>query len=168
MKENLSITGLDTEMRKILILGIGNSCRSDDGLGWKFVEIIEELGYNAQDYEFRYQLQVEDAALIAHYDVVIFVDASMARLKEGFEIKPCTAIEPDFFSTHAQKPEAILYLTNKLYGKFPHAYTLAISGLEWALSTSLSQEAETNLQTALGFFIEKFLPAIQPELVDRF
>lgn len=149
----------------ILLIGIGNEGRGDDGLGWKFVEMIDGLGYDFLDYEFRYQLQVEDAAVIGNYDVVVFVDASHEKLGGGFEIRSCMAANHAFFSTHAQVPGAILYLANHLYNKFPKAYTLAISGKEWELQTSLSREAEKNLQSALSYFLEQFLPVIQPKMV---
>jgi len=149
----------------ILLIGIGNSGRGDDGLGWKFVETIDGQGYDFLDYEFRYQLQVEDAALITNYDVVIFVDASHDKLSGGFEFRRCISASHSFFSTHAQAPGAIVHLANNLYNKFPKAYTLAISGRSWELETSLSEEAENNLQAALSFFTEQFLPTAVPQLV---
>ncbi len=156
---------LKTDSTGILIIGIGNSGRGDDGLGWKFVELIDGLGYDFLDYEFRYQLQVEDAALISNYGVVIFVDASHDKLSNGFEMKSCIPANHSFFSTHAQIPGAILNLANNLYNKFPKAYTFVISGKDWDLKTSLSKEAEKNLQAAISFFIEQFLPTIQPKMV---
>lgn len=151
------------ENRKILLLGIGNSGRGDDGLGWSFVEAITDGGYEFLDSEFRYQLQVEDADLIARYDTVIFVDASQDPLKEGFGIRPCVAVGQYSFTSHALEPGAIVYLTNTLYHTFPDAYILAINGVEWELQCALSKEAEANLNAALGFFRESILPAMQQE-----
>jgi len=151
---------------RTLLVGIGNSGRSDDGLGWKFIEEIGNLGYDFLNCEFRYQLQVEDALLVSEYDVVVFVDASQEKLTHGFEMMSCIASDCYFFTTHAQMPGAILFLTNRLYNKFPKAYTLAISGNEWELDTSLSTEAKHNLQAAVNFFVEEFLPTIQPALIS--
>ena len=149
----------------ILLIGIGNSCRGDDGLGWEFVERITALGLDGFDYEFRYQLQVEDAALIRDYDIVIFVDSSKEKLCGGFQMRRCISASHSFFSTHSQAPSAILHLANNVYTKFPKAYILAISGREWDLQTSLSIEAQKNLESALSFFIGQFLPSIQPKMV---
>lgn len=151
-----------TDNHRILLIGIGNSGRNDDGLGWRFVETIEQSGYDFLDYEYRYQLQVEDAVLVSNYDVVIFVDASEENLCKGFEMRSCISADFYFFTTHAQIPGAILYLANHLYTSFPKAYTLAISGKEWGLKTSLSTEAERNLQSALSFFTGDFLPTLHP------
>lgn len=149
----------------ILVIGIGNNCRGDDGLGWKFIETVESMGYDFIDHEFRYQLQVEDAQLIANYDVVVFVDATYDKIENGFGVKPCVAAENAAFSTHAQSPEAILHLTNHLYNKYPKAYVLAISGEVWELQTSLSETGTNHLQAAVDFFTSQFLPIEPAETV---
>lgn len=157
------LNDLKAEERKILLLGIGNSGRGDDGLGWSFVEALADGTHPWLDYEFRYQLQVEDADLIAGYDTVIFVDASQEDLKEGFEIRPCTATNNCSFTTHALDPGGVVYLANTLYGKYPETYVLAIAGTSWELQIGLSQQAVDNLNAALGFFRGSVLPAMQQE-----
>ena len=91
---------------KMLLIGIGNTGRGDDGLGWEFVERINDLGYDFLDYEYRYQLQVEDAELIARYDIVVFADASHQELDGGFELRRCISASHSYFTTHAQSPAA--------------------------------------------------------------
>ena len=142
--------------RKILLIGIGNNCRGDDGLGWKFVELVESMGLDFIDHEYRYQLQVEDAALISEYDVVYFVDASYEKMDKGFELRPCIASDEEQISSHAQSPGAILKLANNLYQKHPEAYILAIGGEGWELQTWLSETAVRNLVEATSFFAEQF------------
>lgn len=144
----------------MLLLGIGNCGRADDGLGWAFVDRMDSMGYDFCDIEYRYQLQVEDAELISGYDLVIFVDASQDTFGEGFDMAPCLAAGHAFFSTHAQAPAAIVHLANELYHSFPTAYLLAISGKEWALQSSLSIQGEKNLEAAVSFFTGRFLPAL--------
>jgi hydrogenase maturation protease len=153
---------LKTNSNKLLLIGIGNSGRGDDGLGWKFTDMLERYGYDFLDYEYRYQLQIEDTVLISGYDKVIFADASHAVLETGFEVKACEAANHYFFSSHIQSPETILYLANDLYNKHPEAYCVAISGNYWDLKTSLSNEAEKNLASALSFFVKDFLRTIHP------
>ena len=154
--------------QKILLIGIGNNCRGDDGLGWKFVELVEAMGLDFIDCEFRYQLQVEDAAMISEYDVVYFVDASYEVLMDGFTVRPCEAGSQEQFSTHTQGPEAILGLVNSLYKKFPKAHVLAIGGESWELETNLSETAKKNLIEAVSFFAELFFEVEEAEtLIDR-
>lgn len=154
---------LKTDSNRILLVGIGNSGRGDDGLGWKFADYFKEKTnscFNPFDIEYRYQLQIEDTVLICKYDIVLFADASHLVLTNGFEIKPCTAASHYFYSSHMQSPETILYLANELYNKFPETYTIALTGYNWGLKTSLSKEAEKNLASAITFFSKDFLPEI--------
>lgn len=148
---------LKTDSTNILIIGIGNCGRGDDGLGWKFTSLVENAGHPLIDCEYRYQLQIEDATLIGEYDWVFFADASHRRLKNGFEISPCTASSHYYYSSHMQSPETILYLASDLYNKFPKAYTIAISGYHWDLKTSTSKKADKNLESAFAFFKNEFL-----------
>lgn len=135
-----------------LLVGIGNSGRKDDGLGWKFAGLVSGSGKTLIDCEYRYQLQVEDVLTVSRYDKVIFVDATHDEPEDGFELKHCRAAEHYFYSSHMQSPETILYLAKELYNKEPEAFVLAISGNQWGLGTRLSQKAENNLQKALLFF----------------
>lgn len=148
---------------KILIMAIGNNCRADDGLGWRFVEEIERMGIDFIHYEYRYQLQVEDSALISEYDSVFFVDATYEAYLDGFNIYDCAGDCDCKFSSHAQSPGAIVSLTNNLYKIFPKAYIIAICGEQWGLQTYLSETAERNLQAAVSFFTRHFLP---PKLIS--
>ena len=150
---------------KVLFIGIGNCGRGDDGLGWEFTDRLKRYDCHFLDYEYRYQLQIEDTVLIARYDTVIFADASRAELEHGFEIEKCSAANHYFFSSHIQSPETILYLANDLYNKQPEAYTVAIAGNYWELETSLSKIAEENLQSAFTFFTKDFLPTIQHRIM---
>ncbi|PSR08953.1 MAG: Ni/Fe hydrogenase, partial [Bacteroidetes bacterium] len=59
-----------------LLLGIGNSGRADDGLGWAFAEAFSDQA-DLFEVELRYQLQIEDALLISTYQRVVIVDASV-------------------------------------------------------------------------------------------
>jgi hydrogenase maturation protease len=151
--------------QKILVIGVGNNCRGDDGLGWKFVELVEVMDLDFIDHEYRYQLQVEDAALISEYDVVYFVDASYEKMEKGFELRPCIAFDEERVSSHAQSPGTILKLANNLYKKFPEAWVLAIGGESWELETSLSEVAERNLIDATSFFAEMFFETEVAETV---
>ena len=134
--------------KKVLIIGIGNDARGDDGLGWAFVQKLS-LPKQHFNLEYRYQLQVEDAELISNYDLVIFVDACHDTLPNGFAFEPCQAIAGFEFSTHAVKPEAILALCKDLYDSSPQTYIFKIQGYQWELGSQLSDLATINLNSAL-------------------
>lgn len=140
----------------IIILGIGNNGRQDDGLGWMFLDFLEEQNANI-DIEYRYQLQIEDADLISNYSRVIFVDATKEETKDGFYLEPCHPSEAYSFSTHALAPETILYLSNKLYNHKPDASIFAIQGYDWELMIGLSDKGNINLEKAKKYFKDTVL-----------
>jgi hydrogenase maturation protease len=151
---------------KTLIFGIGNCGRADDGLGWAFLDELELKFSENFDLEYRYQLQVEDAELASHYNTVFFVDAHRLNLKEGFIIEKCTPIETHHFSTHELPPQTVLYLTNKMYNKFPKTYIIGITGSVFKLKLGLSEIATRNLLKSLNQFY-KITETKQPELSTK-
>ncbi|MBT8301925.1 MAG: hydrogenase maturation protease [Maribacter sp.] len=142
---------------KILILGIGNCGRADDALGWTFIDEIKENLPANYDYEYKYQLQVEDAELISHYDVVYFVDAHKDQFDKGFTWGDGHPIATHSFTTHELDPGTVLYLSKSIYDKLPKSYILGISGLRFELKIGLSDKAKENLSQALEFFNDKTL-----------
>ena len=150
------MSDLNTDIKKILVIGIGNCGRHDDGLGWKFTDMISKHSQGKVDSEYRYQLQVEDSVLVSKYDTVIFADASHSKLKQGFEIHRCRAATHYFYSSHMQTPETILYLAKELYNKIPKSFIVAIKGHIWGLGTTLSRVAEKNLEKAVLSFEKEF------------
>ena len=93
-----------------LLFGIGNSARSDDGLGWAFLEKIEQESFFDGQIEYRFQLQVEDAALISTVDHVIFVDSFSGDLPEGYEFDVCEPSADFEYTSHVLAPQAVLAL----------------------------------------------------------
>ena len=135
-----------------LLVGIGNSGRSDDGLGWAFLDRIQEGTAFGGQVEYRYQLQVEDAALISEVDHVVFVDSYQGDLPGGFQLVCCEPVSEFSFTSHELPPGAVLSLCRDLYGKLPRAEILMIQGASWDLQIGMSPEAEKRLDDALHFF----------------
>ncbi len=145
------------EIAKVLVVGIGNCGRSDDGLGWAFLDELDTRKATVT-LAYRYQLQIEDAEKISHHPVTIFVDASHEVLPDGFRWQKCKPTGNFSFSTHALAPEAITGLCRQLYGATPQVYILAIQGHEWGLGEGLSPGAQQNLLKALNFFEAMITP----------
>lgn len=142
---------------KILVLGIGNSGRSDDGLGWAFLDALGDQYGDILDLEYRYQLQIEDAELVTHYDRVVFVDAHQGVLPGGFLWKKCLPKDNQSFSSHELSPDTIVYLTQSVYDKEIDAYILGIQGEYFELKIGLSDKAKSNLKEAILFFKESLV-----------
>jgi len=141
---------------KVLIYGFGNPGRLDDGLGPAFAEAVQERAFEDLTVESGYQLNVEDAALVADREVVIFVDAAVG----GPEPFSFCGIEPGgslSFSSHSLGPEVLLALAGDLFGVRTRGYILGIRGYEFDdFGEGLSAGARRNLESALRF-IERCL-----------
>ena len=137
-----------------IILGIGNSGRSDDGLGWEFLKRVENSMHFKGLPFYRYQLQVEDAELIKDFKTVIFVDSVRTPLKDGYNWKECKPEENHEFTTHTLSPETVVSLCNGLYKRNPIAFVLEIQGYDWELELGLSEKAIKNLEAALNSFFQ--------------
>lgn len=136
----------------MLLIGIGNSSRRDDGLGWAFLDKIKEKNIPGVELVYKYQLNIEDAEMITETNTVIFIDAFSGDLENGYSFEKCLPIDSFEFTTHALSPGVIVSLCKNLYDSEPDAYVLKIQGSEWELKDGLSPLGETNLQKALDFF----------------
>lgn len=136
----------------ILIYGIGNPGRRDDGLGPALVELLEAARLEGVAFDSNYQLNVEDALACSDQETVIFADASeTAEAPFAFtELEPAREIA---FTTHELSPAAVLALCEELYGRRPKAWTLAVRGYAWDIGEGLSPQAEINLSAALAFLL---------------
>lgn len=138
----------------ILIYGIGNPGRNDDGCG---IVCVEEMGHwlatqgiRNVHCETNYQLNIEDAEMISGFDMVVFVDATIEPIKD---IR-YTAVDPSGsrieFTMHAISPSFVLDLCSKLFGTAPDTYLLQIKGVEWAFREELSETGIQNVKKAVN------------------
>ena len=143
--------------RRVLVFGIGNPGRGDDGLGAAAVERLEPLGLPGVTCDANYQLNIEDALTCSRYDVVVFVDAARG-LRVPFTWAKVRAEAAVPAMTHAMGPGAVLAVCAGLYGRRPEAHLLAIRGHRWDLGEGLSPQAERDLRGAVRFlegFVKK-------------
>ena len=140
---------------KILVIGYGNPGRLDDGLGPAFAEKIRALELPGVAVESNYQLNIEDADLVAQFDVVVFADASV-NAGEPFEFQPLEKKDPTVgFSSHSITAGSLLGLAEELFNATPDACTMAIRGYDFnEFGEWLSAQAQANLDAAVGFFVD--------------
>ncbi len=148
----VSLQNLDNP--SCLIYGIGNIGRQDDGLGWAFIDWLENsaLCKNAEIMR-HYQLHLEDADLISHKQKVLFVDASKNPDLECFQIEKLSP-ELDFsFTSHSISIPSIMATCEQCFNRIPEVYLLTIRGYEWNLQEGLTTLAKKNLHNTINFFL---------------
>lgn len=138
----------------VLVIGYGNPGRMDDGLGPAFAQQIENLGLPDVVVESNYQLNIEDAELISHYDLVILADAS-THASPPFDFHRLTKSDAGVsFSSHSITANALLGLAEELFDAAPEAFAMAIRGYNFNdFDEILSTAASDNLEAAVSFFI---------------
>ena len=139
----------------ILLLGYGNPGRRDDGLGPALAEQIADRGIPGVTVESDYQLQVEDAPLIAEHEVVIFADATVQG-PGPFTLRPVEASGEISFSTHSVSPGALLALARDHFQSKAQGWALALHGQDFdGFGEGLSAAAQANLALAVEFLIPR-------------
>jgi hydrogenase maturation protease len=135
--------------RRVLVIGIGNPARGDDGIGPALAAVLEASGLPGLTVDAAYQLSVEDAYDVAQADVVVFADADLS-CAPPFRL---TRVEPapgDGFTSHSCTPGAVLALARERFDARCEAWLLGVRGYEFEpFVESLSDGARTNLAPAV-------------------
>lgn len=136
---------------EILMLCYGNPARLDDSLGPAFAEAIREDLPPTVRVDVDYQLNVEDAAMMAEHEIAIFVDASVQGPAPFFfeKLEPSAEIS---FTSHSISPSALLELTERVFGVCISGYAMGIRGYSFDdFGEKLSSGARENLERAVEF-----------------
>lgn len=144
-----------------LLIGIGNTLRSDDGAG---IAVSDAMARQAPQLNVRLcpQLSPELAAEISQASAVLFIDAVVIDAAVGAPSgtpQPILQALPgqgagrpptvDPFS-HALTPEHLLALTLALFNHCPPAWQLLIPGQQWEVGNELSPSTGQACQQALA------------------
>ncbi|WP_434358766.1 hydrogenase maturation protease [Parasalinivibrio latis] len=159
MKSTVDFPSLD---RFDLIYGIGNIGRQDDGIGWAFVDAVEEQGLSDAKLIRHYQLFFEDVDLIRRYNRVLFVDATKAVQTSSFAVERVIPKLDDSFTSHAISVQTIVAMCHQCYRVFPEVWLLTVRGYEWELKLGLTAGAAQNLSAALDGVKGKGLTKAEP------
>ncbi|MBK8003859.1 MAG: hydrogenase maturation protease [Gemmatimonadetes bacterium] len=122
-------------MKRVLVIGIGNTTRRDDGAGVRVVEGLEQLCPDGW-YLAVQQLTPELADYVARAEVVIFVDASVGVTETVYT--PVTAAAMPSGS-HIASPGVLLRLAGDVFNQVPaEAVQVAIPAVELGYGESLA------------------------------
>lgn len=143
-------TGREPEARRgALVIGYGNTLRSDDGAGPFVARALEARVPAGTRILDAHQLTPEMAIDISVATRVVFVDAiDVARGLARRESAPqesgprVSRLEPepgaDPLNPHASDPGSLLWLAKTLFGGAPEAWLVAIPGTEFGFGETLS------------------------------
>ncbi|MCS7055405.1 MAG: hydrogenase maturation protease [Thermoflexales bacterium] len=137
-----------------LIIGYGNTLRSDDGIGPRVADVVASWQLPNVRAIASHQLTPEMADALVAAEVVIFVDARQVNAEDkssfGVTFTALSAAEdaaPNSF--HISDPRRLLALTKQLYGRCPQAWLISVPGVNFDFGESLSEPARQGVEVAL-------------------
>ena len=135
-----------------LVIGYGNTLRSDDGAGQKVAQTIAEWQLTGVQCLAVQQLTPELAENIANADVVIFVDAVATNSDNPnpvqVQLLPVEAINSSL--GHHGNPRSLLAYAQILYGKVPKAYGVLIPAINFDFGETFSTVTQQGIEIAVN------------------
>jgi hydrogenase maturation protease len=130
----------------VLIIGIGNPLRRDDGLGWAVAEALSRDSLARCEVLTVYQLTPELAEDISSASLVVMIDASHEGEPGTLAVRTLAeAAQPSAVGTHYTTPEELAALTTALYGHCPLVMVVSLTGADFGLGETCSALVEGQL-----------------------
>jgi hydrogenase maturation protease len=137
-------------MNNILVIGIGNTLRNDDGAGIAAAQKIQER-YQDVDVLCVQELLPEIAEELSQYQTVVFIDASMATSRLSTRILEANCGDAPL--THFHTPASVLGLCSQLYERVPKtALLIELPVHNVDLGESLSCETACVVEESVAAF----------------
>jgi len=131
-----------------LVIGYGNTLRSDDGVGAKVAAAVAELALPGVTALVRHQLTPELAEPVSEARAVVFVDAA-ADASTEVQMRPVEPAAGAQLMAHAADPRTLLALARQLFGRCPPAWWLTIPVENLEFGEELSPLARRGFRMAL-------------------
>ncbi len=142
-------------MASILIIGIGNPLRCDDGVAWRVnAELSRQSLPEGVEIVTQHQLTPELAFPASNAGTVLFLDAAQDGIAGELRCEPVTAQRTSGIFSHEFSPGTILSLAQELYGKCPRAFVVSLSGECFDHGETLSHCVEQNLPRVVSFMMQ--------------
>jgi len=154
-------------MRKALVIGYGNTLRSDDGVGVWIADHLADLHLPDVDVKTCHQLSPELAADFGPYDTVIIVDASA----DGEPISVRKNIPPpEHFpsSNHNVTPELLQQIANEMFAFQINLSVYTVRGETFEFGTTLSPNVKERATKTVDLIAAFFQQTHQKEMNTSF
>lgn len=139
---------MNPQPRTTLLVGYGNECRGDDGLGPTVARLVDAMGLPEVSVLAVHQLTPELAEPLAAAGRAVFVDARAAPRHSPITVERLEAACAATVLTHSCRPADLLALCQLLYGHSPPAWLVTIAGSRFDPGDSLSRHARRRADQA--------------------
>ncbi|MBI9086014.1 MAG: hydrogenase maturation protease [Desulfobacterales bacterium] len=148
---------MTTARKDLLVLGVGNPLRGDDGVG---IELVRRLRAHFGPSLNCKELLAPDVILaerIAAFDHLLIIDALAEAQKDPYRLvalAPAKTFMPaGCMVSHCFDWPAILALAEELYGHAPKTQVLGIAARRFEFSESMSSLCQKNADSAFDFLV---------------
>jgi hydrogenase maturation protease len=132
----------------LLVIGYGNTLRSDDGVGPKVADVVAALGLPGIRALACPLLTPELADPVSQARVVIFVDAAVDAPRE-VQMRKLAPADTSQIMAHSASPATLLALARDVFGHAPEAWWLTIPAEELGIGEELSPLAQRGFKIAV-------------------
>jgi hydrogenase maturation protease len=133
----------------ILVIGYGNTLRSDDGAGPRVALDLASRDCPGISAIAVHQLTPELADPLAAADLAIFVDARRADGKQTVELMLIEPAKGMRSAGHASDPQALIALARAVFGRAPECWLVTVPAAEFSLGEGLSAIAACGVAEAI-------------------
>lgn len=141
-------------MNDILIIGIGNSLRGDDGIAETIVSSLMSASPDA-DFLVTTQLNYEHAQQMAAYRAIVFIDATV-QLEPGKWSMTRLIASRELHSglTHHVTPGDLLTVCKTLYDASPSCFLLSVGANCFDQPDDLTERVKAVVSNIVQYLIE--------------
>jgi hydrogenase maturation protease len=132
------------------IVGIGNTLRSDDGVGAYVCETLAKQSITGVHIITSLQLDTNMIEELIGFDQVIFVDAAIDTAEVTLQQITKEHTSPQSFSHHINAA-MLARLAEQLYEAKTKFYICAVPGFNFELGNTISKQAKKNATKAVAF-----------------
>jgi hydrogenase maturation protease len=136
------------KLKKVLVIGIGNPLRSDDGVGPYIADCIEAKGLSGVKVWVTQQLNIEDLERMLEFNRVILADASLEGPLLDFHPVVKSA-GSQLSSSHHLSAEMFVNLASSIYNKELHMHLCSLKGNNFEVGDKISPNVLQRAQEAV-------------------
>jgi hydrogenase maturation protease len=133
---------------ELLVIGYGNTLRSDDGVGPRIADAVALLDLEGVATITCDLLTPELADSVARSKEVVFVDAAVDG-SPAVQLRPLVPADSSQLMAHAANPGTLLALARDVFGHAPPAWWLTIPVEHMGIGESLSTAAQKGFDVAI-------------------
>ena len=137
------------QQAKVLVIGHGNTGRSDDGIGQEVAAAIGAWNLPAVRAIRVQQLLPELVEALAEAQEAIFVDADIGLAAGEVRVEDVVPLDRSSPFDHVIEPSGLLALVEALFGRHPAAWKVGIGVRDLSVGDSLSQIAQVAKAAAI-------------------